>query len=55
LDYQQTIDDSTTWTKPWTALIKLQASDEPMIEFACHEGNHHVVRGILGGARAEEK
>ena len=53
--YQLAIDDSTTWTKPWTALIKLQASDEPMIEFACHEGNHHVVRGILGGARAEEK
>jgi hypothetical protein len=55
LDYQLTIDDPTTWTKPWTALVRLKASDEPMIEFACHEGNHHVVRGILGGARAEEK
>jgi len=55
LDYQLTIDDPTTWTKPWTALVRLKASDEPMIEFACHEGNHYVVRGILGGARAEEK
>jgi hypothetical protein len=55
LDYQLTVDDPTTWTRPWTAVIKLKASDEPMIEFACHEGNHHVVRGILGGARAEEK
>ena len=55
LDYQLTIDDPTTWTTPWTALIRLKASDEPMIEFACHEGNHHVVRRILGGARAEEK
>jgi hypothetical protein len=55
LDYQLTVDDPTTWTKPWTALIKLKAVDEPMIEFACHEGNHHVVRGILGGARAAEK
>jgi hypothetical protein len=24
-------------------------------EFACHEGNYEVVRGILGGARAEER
>jgi hypothetical protein len=55
LDYQLTVSDPTTWTKPWTALIKLKAADDPMIEFACHEGNHHVVRGILGGARAEEK
>ena len=54
LDYQLTVSDPTTWTKPWTALIKLKAADDPMIEFACHEGNHHVVRGILG-ARAEEK
>jgi hypothetical protein len=55
MNYELTVSDPTTWTKPWTALIRLKSTDERMIEFACHEGNLHVVRGILGGARAEEK
>ena len=55
LDYELTVSDPATWTKPWTALVRLKATDERLQEFACHEGNHHVVRGILGGARAEEK
>ena len=55
LDYEVTFNDPATWTKPWTALIRLKSTDERLQEFACHEGNHHVVRGILGGARAEEK
>ena len=55
LDYELTVSDPATWTKPWTALVRLKATDERLQEFACHEGNHHVVRGILGGARADEK
>ena len=55
MDYELTVSDPATWSRPWTALIRLKSTDERMIEFACHEGNHHVVRGILGGARAEEK
>jgi hypothetical protein len=55
LDYEITVNDPTTWTKPWTAVVKLKSTDDRLQEFACHEGNHHVVRGILAGARAEEK
>ncbi len=55
LDYELTLTDPATWTRPWTALIRLKSTDERLQEFACHEGNHHVVRGILGGARADEK
>jgi hypothetical protein len=55
IDYELTITDPTTWTRPWTALVRLKSADERLQEFACHEGNHHVVRGILGGARAGEK
>ena len=55
MDYELTVSDPTTWTKPWTALIRLKSTDDRLIEFACHEGNHHVIRGILGGARAEER
>jgi hypothetical protein len=55
IDYEVTLDDPTTWTKPWTAVIHLTRSDEKMYEVACHEGNYYSMQGILAGARAEEK
>ncbi len=54
LNYQVTIDDPKTWTKPWTILIPLaQNSNYQMIEYACHEGNY-AMGDILSGARAQE-
>jgi hypothetical protein len=55
IDYELTVNDPTTWTRPWTALVRLKSTEDRLHEFACHEGNHYVMRGILGGARAEEK
>ena len=55
IDYEVTLDDPTTWTKPWTAVIRLTRSEEKMYEVACHEGNHYSMQGILAGARADEK
>jgi hypothetical protein len=55
IDYELTLDDPTTWTKPWTAVIHLTRSEQPMYEVACHEGNHYTMRGSLAGARAKEK
>jgi len=54
LQYQVTIDDPATWTKPWTVMIPLRRSSDAIYEYACHEGNHALV-GILAGARAEEQ
>ena len=55
IEYELQVSDPTTWTAPWTAQIRLRAAKDHLQEFACHEGNHYVVRGILEGARAEEK
>ena len=55
IDYQITIDDPTTWTKPWTAVIRLKQSAERVFEYACHEGNYELLRGIFAGARANER
>lgn len=52
--YEITVDDPTTWIKPWTAIIPLKRSDDLIYEYACHEGNEGLV-GILNGARADEK
>ena len=54
LDYELTVTDPTVWTRPWTVRIPLMLSDEPMFEYACHEGNIGM-DGILAGHRAEEQ
>ena len=55
IDYQITIDDPTTWTKPWTAVIRLKQSTERLYEYACHEGNFEILRDMFAGARANDK
>jgi len=52
--YEFTVNDPTTWTKPWTASIPMAKSQEQMYEYACHEGNYGLLN-ILEGARADEK
>ena len=54
IDYRVTIDDPTTFTKPWTLAIPYIVTGEDMFEYACHEGNYGM-EGILSGAREEEK
>jgi len=50
-----TVEDPTTWTRPWTFAMPLTMSDnEPLMPYECHEGNY-AIPNILSGARAEEK
>ena len=53
LQYEFTIDDPVTFTRPLTARLPMQRSDLPLYEYACHEGNYGLLN-ILLGARAEE-
>ena len=46
IDYEFTVTDPTTWTRPWTARIPLNRNDGPLYEYACHEGNDGLA-GIL--------
>jgi hypothetical protein len=48
--YRVTIDDPTTFTKQWTAEYPFVATQGPVYEYACHEGNYSLT-DILGGAR----
>ena len=52
--YEFTVDDPDTWTRPWTAQIPMRKSEEPIFEYACHEGNYSMTH-VLAGARAQEK
>ena len=52
--YEFTVEDPSMWTRPWTAVVPMSKSEDPIYEYACHEGNHAMI-GILAGARADEK
>ena len=54
LNYEFTVDDPTTWTAPWTAMIPLKLKDELIYEYACHEGNE-AIPDMLRGHRFEER
>lgn len=54
LTYEFTIEDDQTWEAPWTAVLNWTRSEDPIYEYACHEGNY-ALEGILAGARAEER
>ena len=54
IEYRFTVEDPTTWTRPWTVAYPMTRSDAPVYEYACHEGNYGL-RDILSGARWEEK
>jgi hypothetical protein len=51
LNYEVTLDDPTTWTKPWTAVVRLKATQDNIYEFACHEGNYVSMVGMLSGPK----
>ena len=54
LVYTFTVTDPDTWVQPWTAEIPMRRGDQPLYEYACHEGNYSM-EGILSGARADER
>jgi hypothetical protein len=53
IEYEITITDPTTWTRPWTAMMPLRQRQERLFEYACHEGNYHQISGIVRGAQAQ--
>jgi hypothetical protein len=54
IEYSFTVDDPSTWTKPWTAIVPLHAVNGPLFEYDCSENDNDAVN-ILAGARILEK
>jgi len=51
LEWTVTVDDPATWTRPWSFSMPLTVNDEePVYEYACHEGNY-AIKNILSGSR----
>jgi hypothetical protein len=55
IEWTVTVDDPTTWSRPWTFAIPLTMNDqEAIFEYACHEGNQ-AIKNILNAARTAER
>jgi len=55
LQWEATVNDPETWTRPFTFTMPLTRDDsQPIFEYACHEGNRGLEH-ILQAARAEER
>ena len=48
LTYAFTVTDPATWVRPWTAEVRMTRSDEPLYEYACHEGNYSMASSLTG-------
>ncbi len=48
IEYRATMEDPSTWAKPWSLELPFNSVPGPLYEYACHEGNYAIL-GILGG------
>jgi hypothetical protein len=53
MNYEVTVQDPTTFTRPWTIAVPLVMNKGHIYEYACHEGNRGM-ENLLAGARAAE-
>jgi hypothetical protein len=59
VDYEFTVSDPQTWTRPWTARIPWTRMDvanpgHQLLEYACHEDNYDAIH-MLSAARRREQ
>ena len=54
IHYEFTVTDDSIYSQPWRGEMTLRATDGPIYEYACHEGNYSLP-GILAGKRKEEQ
>ncbi len=52
--YRFTVEDPTTWTRPWTGEYTWPQTDQLLYEYACHEANY-ALANILSGARQRDR
>jgi hypothetical protein len=53
--YEFTVEDPSTWTRPWSGDYEMTRIDGPIIEYACHEGNYQLPSILKGARLAEQK
>jgi hypothetical protein len=56
VEWTVTLDDSTTWLRPWTYSYPMTINDtKPIFEYACHEGNFGMANLLSAGRLADKQ
>ena len=53
--YEFTVEDPTTWRRPWSVELPMTKTEGPLHEYTCHEGNYGIVNTLRGARAAERK
>jgi hypothetical protein len=51
--YRFTVEDPDAWDRLWTGEYTWPATNKPIYEYACHEGNY-ALANVLRGTRRQE-
>jgi len=54
IDYQFTVTDPETWTRPWTVKMPWNKETGLLYEYACHEGNYGLANTLRAARKAEQ-
>ena len=54
INYEFTVEDPTTYKRPWSGEVPFKALGGLVYEYACHEANYALFN-VLSGARAQER
>jgi hypothetical protein len=54
IDYQFTVTDPETWTRPWTVKMPWNREEGLVYEYACHEGNYGLANTLRAARKAEQ-
>ena len=52
--YEYTIHDADSVARSWSVAVPMQKNEQPIFEYACHEGNYGMWN-LMVGARAEDE
>ncbi len=52
--YEYTVTDPESFEAPWSVAVEMMRTSDPLLEYACHEGNRAMTL-MLSGARAREE
>jgi len=52
--YEYTVHDADSFARSWSVAVPMHKSEQPLYEYACHEGNYGMLN-LMQSARAEER
>ena len=55
IKYEFTVDDPTTWARPWSGEYTMSRTNDPIYEYACHEGNYGLANILRAQRLAEQQ